>query len=44
MDRAFSIYLPAGYNENNRSYPVLYLLHGGGVITQPGFSQVRFRH
>jgi enterochelin esterase-like enzyme len=30
MDRTFSIYLPAGYNENNRSYPVLYLFHGGG--------------
>ena len=24
----YSIYLPAGYQENSRSYPVLYLLHG----------------
>ena len=30
MDRQYSIYLPAGYDENNRSYPVLYLLHGAG--------------
>jgi len=30
MERQYSIYLPAGYDENNRSYPVLYLLHGGG--------------
>ncbi|MCU0377256.1 MAG: esterase family protein [Bacteroidales bacterium] len=30
MDRQYSIYLPAGYDDNNRSYPVLYLLHGGG--------------
>lgn len=30
MDRQYSVYLPAGYDENNRSYPVLYLLHGGG--------------
>lgn len=24
----YSVYLPAGYEESNRSYPVLYLLHG----------------
>lgn len=30
MDRNYSIYLPAGYNENKQSYPVLYLLHGSG--------------
>jgi enterochelin esterase-like enzyme len=30
MERQYSVYLPAGYDENNRSYPVLYLLHGGG--------------
>lgn len=24
----YNIYLPAGYEESNRSYPVLYLLHG----------------
>lgn len=30
MDRKYSIYLPAGYNESDQSYPVLYLLHGSG--------------
>ncbi|MDX1639464.1 MAG: alpha/beta hydrolase family protein, partial [Balneolaceae bacterium] len=25
---AYSVYLPPGYEETNRSYPVLYLLHG----------------
>src|SRR5712671_3589984 len=30
MDRKFAIYLPAGYETSQRSYPVLYLLHGGG--------------
>ncbi|MEG1649797.1 MAG: alpha/beta hydrolase-fold protein, partial [Rikenellaceae bacterium] len=29
-DRKFSIYLPDGYDRDNRSYPVLYLLHGMG--------------
>lgn len=29
-ERKFSIYLPDGYDQNNRSYPVLYLLHGSG--------------
>lgn len=24
----YSVYLPAGYNQSNRNYPVLYLLHG----------------
>lgn len=28
--RHFSIYLPAGYQESERTYPVLYLLHGAG--------------
>ncbi len=28
--RNFAIYLPPGYNSSTRSYPVLYLLHGGG--------------
>lgn len=27
-DIRYSIYLPAGYHENNRNYPILYLLHG----------------
>jgi enterochelin esterase-like enzyme len=30
MDRKYSIYLPADYETSNRSYPVLYLLHGAG--------------
>jgi enterochelin esterase-like enzyme len=30
MDRKFAIYLPPDYESSNRSYPVLYLLHGGG--------------
>jgi enterochelin esterase-like enzyme len=30
MDRKFSVYLPPDYETSNRSYPVLYLLHGGG--------------
>jgi len=30
MERKYSIYLPPGYNDSDRSYPVLYLLHGAG--------------
>jgi enterochelin esterase-like enzyme len=30
MDRKYAIYLPPGYETSQRSYPVLYLLHGGG--------------
>ncbi|RZJ82617.1 MAG: esterase family protein, partial [Chryseobacterium sp.] len=30
MDRKFAIYLPPGYESSQRSYPVLYLLHGAG--------------
>lgn len=30
-EREYSIYLPAGYEQNTeKSYPILYLLHGGG--------------
>ncbi len=29
-ERKYAIYLPPGYETSNRSYPVLYLLHGGG--------------
>ncbi|MGQ8334992.1 alpha/beta hydrolase [Sunxiuqinia sp. A32] len=30
MERKYAIYLPADYEYSERSYPVLYLLHGGG--------------
>ena len=30
MDRKYAIYLPPGYDDSQRSYPVLYLLHGSG--------------
>ncbi|GHV67128.1 endo-1,4-beta-xylanase [Bacteroidia bacterium] len=30
MERNYSIYLPAGYEDGDLSYPVLYLLHGSG--------------
>ena len=30
MDRLYSVYLPPDYETSNRSYPVLYLLHGSG--------------
>lgn len=30
MDRKYAVYLPTGYDESQRSYPVLYLLHGSG--------------
>jgi len=29
-ERKFALYLPPGYKESSRSYPVLYLLHGSG--------------
>jgi enterochelin esterase-like enzyme len=29
-ERKYAIYLPPGYDETDRSYPVLYLLHGAG--------------
>lgn len=29
-DVRYTVYLPDGYEENNRFYPVLYLLHGNG--------------
>ena len=29
-ERRYAIYLPAGYETSQRSYPILYLLHGGG--------------
>jgi len=30
MDRKYAVYLPPDYETSRRSYPVLYLLHGGG--------------
>jgi enterochelin esterase-like enzyme len=30
MERKYAIYLPPDYERSERSYPVLYLLHGGG--------------
>jgi enterochelin esterase-like enzyme len=30
MDRKYAIYLPSDYETSQRSYPVLYLLHGAG--------------
>jgi enterochelin esterase-like enzyme len=30
MDRKYAIYLPPDYETSQRSYPVLYLLHGAG--------------
>ncbi len=30
MERKYAVYLPPGYETSERSYPVLYLLHGAG--------------
>ncbi len=30
MERKYAVYLPPDYESSNRSYPVLYLLHGAG--------------
>ncbi|MBL7698588.1 MAG: esterase family protein [Chitinophagaceae bacterium] len=30
MDRKYAVYLPPDFDQSQRSYPVLYLLHGGG--------------
>lgn len=30
MERKFAVYLPPDYETSDRSYPILYLLHGGG--------------
>jgi len=37
-DRKYAIYLPPDYETSNRSYPVLYLLHGAGD-NQSGWTQ-----
>ena len=40
-DREYAIFLPKGYEENtDRSYPVLYLLHGGGQVIKNGLNKV----
>src|SRR4029450_5195201 len=39
MERKYAVYLPPGYETSERSYPVLYLLHGGGD-DQTGWVQV----
>jgi len=31
VQKAYRIYLPAGYDDSTRHYPVIYLLHGWGV-------------
>ncbi len=30
MERKYAVYLPPDYETSQRSYPVLYLLHGAG--------------
>ena len=32
-EKKFALYLPPGYDESNRDYPVVYLLHGAGSGT-----------
>ena len=27
----YALYLPPGYDEDSRDYPIVYLLHGGGT-------------
>ena len=41
MDRKYAIYLPPDYESSQRSYPVLYLLHGAG--SRPGSGDPRYR-
>ena len=36
-ERKYAIYLPPGYETSSRTYPVLYLLHGGGKYGEPPF-------
>ena len=38
MERKYAVYFPPGYDVSQRSYPVLYLLHGGGDV-QTGWVQ-----
>lgn len=39
VNKEFSVYLPAGYEEDNRRYPVLYLLHPAGGTHENWISQ-----
>ncbi|WJH39816.1 esterase family protein [Aliirhizobium terrae] len=37
----FTVYLPPGYGRDERKYPVIYLMHGGGVErTRTGIAMV----
>lgn len=44
MERNYSVYLPPDYGVSNRSYPVLYLLHGAGDdhTSWEQFGEVKF--
>jgi enterochelin esterase-like enzyme len=44
MPRNYSVYLPQGYAQSTRSYPVLYLLHGGGVDHRGWIQQGELQH
>ncbi|MEZ4901437.1 MAG: alpha/beta hydrolase-fold protein [Spirosomataceae bacterium] len=41
-DRKFAIYLPPNYETSQRSYPVLYLLHGVATTKQVGCNLVKY--
>ena len=41
MKRRMTIYTPAGYEDNNKKYPVFYLLHGSGGDEEAWFVQGR---
>lgn len=37
LERRMTVYTPAGYETSGKRYPVLYLLHGMGVMKRHGF-------
>jgi len=41
MERNYAVYLPPDYETSERSYPVLYLLHGQVMIKRAGFNLVK---
>jgi len=41
MKRRLTVYTPAGYDDNNKKYPVFYLLHGSGGDEEAWFVQGR---